>query len=595
MHKFILFLLLLPFTVFAQSPQPLTEALSNAVKQIENAPAIAKFEQLAIPIKGTQSIADAVRNYYQKQHPFLQQQATDINLLHAKHTVIGWHLYFQQIYNGFPVLGATLKVNLNDQGVTLSVFDKLANTQYWNVQGSLNAAVENRVWLIVNDEPIIAYQQSVSGYQRLYDAQGNLIIEKDTRLYFLHDDTIVSAKVFRPDPLTPIGVIAGLNGTYQHFKDSDYALINNQRVDVKLPVTFNGSVFQLKNKYARIYDTSFKAPNIDPATSLTPTFNFTRQQNGFKDVMALYHVTNTQEYLHSLGIDEVKYQLKIDAHSSTSDQSYFEYDGDTSLNFGTGGVPDAEDADVIVHEFTHAVSFSINPSINMSSERRAIEEATCDIMAAIYSKRYAPFNWRRLFNWDAPNPFATGVNPFWNGRNGNSTKTYANLTSDPYGSSEIWTSTLLDIEEQIGSDSTIMLMFASLASYTDNTTMPQAAQLFMQADSVLINKHFGWKIGPVFNARLLGNFPTSINEQLNLTNGLTILNTQSFASGEGNAIVNIPLLANVVVYDIQGKKLMEYTKQQGPLVLNPADFTSGIYIVRITAENAQLSLKILKY
>ncbi len=64
--------------------------------------------------------------------------------------------------------------------------------------------------------------------------------------------------------------------------------------------------------------------------------------------MALYHVTNTQEYLHSLGIDEVKYQLKIDAHSSTSDQSYFEYDGDTTLNFGTGGVPDAEDADHLV-------------------------------------------------------------------------------------------------------------------------------------------------------------------------------------------------------------------------------------------------------
>lgn len=595
MYKLILAVFLLPLLAVGQASRPYpTEGLYRALLQAENTPALVQFGPTTIPLVGYESVQDAVKAFYKKNHPVLQSPETDLQLLHAKKSIMGSHLYFQQLYKGVPIIGATLKVNMNAAGVTLSVFDKLTSTENWTAEPVANAALGKSCWLVTGEQSELVYVRSQSGFKQWLDSQGNTIREQDTRLYYASDDTLVAAKVFRPDPLTPIGVIAGQNGTYKHFNDSDYAMLNDQRVEVTLPVTYNGSVFQLQNKYARIYDTSFKSPNIAPATSTTPQFYFTRKQNGFKDVMALYHVTNTQEYLHSLGINEVTYQLKIDAHSSTSDQSFFEYDGDTTLNFGEGGVPDAEDADVIVHEFTHAVSFSINPCLNMSSERRAIEEATCDVMAAIYSKRYAPFNWRKLFNWDAPNPFATGVNPFWNGRNGNSTKNYSNLTSDSYGSSEIWTSTLLDVEEQIGSDSTVLLMLTSLASYSDNTTMPQAAQLFMQADSVLLNKYFAWKIGPVFNARLLGNFPTGIQEQQLLANQMVLRNTQEFLEGTGNAVLAVPVVADVCVYDIQGRVLQRHSQSKGNLSFNPADFTSGMYIVRVTTPTGQVSLKLLK-
>ncbi|MES2778660.1 MAG: T9SS type A sorting domain-containing protein [Bacteroidota bacterium] len=596
MNKLITALLLLPMLTAGQSPLPVqSDILYNVINITENSSAVASFDPVYIPLKGAESVAEAVHNYYKQQHEQLQQAETDIQLIHTKHTGMGWHLYFQQVYKGIAIMGATLKVNINDAGTTLSIFDKLASTENWNTQFVANTYFGKGMWLVVDKRPIAVYQKTLNGNRLITDIEGNVIRQKDTRLYFTKDDTLVAAKVFRPDPLTPISVIAGLNGTYKHFNDSDYALLNDQRVDVSLPVTFNGSVFQLKNKYARIYDTSFKAPNIAPATSATPQFNFTRKQDGFKEVMALYHVTNTQEYLHSLGIDEVKYQLKMDAHSSTSDQSYFEYEGDTTLNFGTGGVPDAEDADVIVHEFTHAVSFSVNPNLNMSTERRAIEEGMCDVMAATYSKKYTAFNWRRIFNWDAPNPFATGVTPFWNGRNANSNKTYDDLSNDAYFSSEIWSSALLDIEEQIGSDSTIILMLASLASYTDNTTMLQAAQLFMQADSVLLNKHFGWKMGSVFNARKLGNFPTGLTDQEQLNQQLIVRNSLAFASGDGNAVLTIPVKADIVVYDLQGRKLFTFGNQQGELTFRTEDFVSGMYIVIVSTPTAQSSLKLMKY
>ncbi|MES2558916.1 MAG: T9SS type A sorting domain-containing protein [Bacteroidota bacterium] len=596
MNKSILALLMLPTLLLAQSSVPTqTDILYNAVKVSENSVATASFNRINIPVAGRRTVTEAVQQYYEQHHPALQSSETSIRLLHAKHTVLGWHLYYEQLYKGIPITGATLKVNINDAGTTLSVFDKLELTQNWKaVLVAPNASFGKGMWLVVDGQPVAVYRRSEGGKRIMTDDNGIVFSEKDGRLYFAGDDTLVTAKVFLPDPITPIGVIAGLNGTYKHFNDSDYALLNNQLVEVSFPVTFDGSLFQLRNKYARIYDTSFKTPNISPAISVTPQFNFTRKQNGFKDVMALYHVTNTQEYLHALGIDEVKYQLKIDAHATTSDQSYFEYDGDTALNFGTGGVPDAEDADVIVHEFTHAVSFSINPNLNMSPERRAIEEGLCDVMAAIYSKKYTLFNWRRIFNWDAPNPFATGVTPFWNGRNGNSTKTYANLTNDSYASSEIWSSTLLDIAEQIGSDSTIILMLASVASYTDNTTMPQAATLFMQVDSILLNKHFSWKMGTIFNNRLLGNFPTGMDEQTILSQQLRLNNSLAFALGDGDALLNLPLKADVVVYDLQGRKHSAVAQCEGELLIRTKDFVPGLYIVRVYTRSAQVSLKLLK-
>jgi hypothetical protein len=216
-------------------------------------------------------------------------------------------------------------------------------------------------------------------------------------------------------------------------------------------------------------------------------------------------------------------------------------------------------------------------------------------VAAVYSRKYAPFNWRKLFNWDAPNPFAAGVTPFWNGRNGNATKTYVDLSTDSYFSSEIWSSTLLDIVEQIGGDSTIKLMLASMASYTDNTTMPQAAKLFMQADSILLNKYFGWKICPVFNARKMGNFPTGISESKRDLEMLSIQNSAAFANGQGDATLVLPFEADVVIYDLQGRMYQSYAKQNHNLVLRSSEFEKGMYWVRVFTPSTNATLKLIKF
>jgi hypothetical protein len=268
---------------------------------------------------------------------------------------------------------------------------------------------------------------------------------------------------------------------------------------------------------------------------------------------------------------------------------------DSSLNFGTGGVPDAEDGDVITHEYTHAISWFLNAAPNMGVERRAMDEAMCDVMAATMSKKYTPFNWRLMFNFDGPNPVAPGASGFWGGRNANSPKTYSDKVNDYYSDSEIWSSTLLDVSEETGNDSLIILMLTSIYSLPQNGNMLQGAQLIMQADSVLFGKYFGWKMGRIFNERGLGNFKTGLREQAAWQGSLRLINTAAFASGEAPASLDLPADALVSVYDIQGRKISEeHLGTAGTVTFDPGQFAAGMYVVKVQVGEAGAGLKLIR-
>ncbi len=583
------FLMMFPFIAFAQQStnrQVIQQTPVDALKAAEQTIPSANFTTFEIDV--TKDINQSILAHFQQSEPLLAQPDMGLMHVYTKYSRLGRHILYQQTYKGIPVLGATLKVNINPEGKILSVFNTLQTISATEFAPSSTA---NAHWLLVNQQPQLVYAYHEGENYIVKDGNGSVIRERDAKLYLMADDSTVSGKVFLPDPLTPIGVISGQDGTYKHFNDSDYALINDQRMSVVFPATYDSNVFLLKNKYVKLVD--IQTPNISPPVSSTPSFDYLRGEDGFKDVMVIYHITNLQQQLHAIGINQVDMPIRCDAHAGTQDNSSF-MPTDTTLRFGTGGVPDAEDADVIVHEFTHVLSFFITPSVSMSNERRAMEEGICDVQAAIYSHRYAGFNWRKLYNWDAPNPVASGTSPFWPGRNGASTKTYAQYSGSPYSDCEIWTSTILDIAEAIGHDSTLVLLFASLASYTDQTTMPQAAELFMQADSVLMNKAYGWKIGPIFNARGLGDFPTAIPEVQRLMKTLTMANTAEFAMGIGEASLELPFQATINVYDMQGRLVESRKANAGVTTFNPQQYVSGMYIVRIESQGSEAAIKLVR-
>ena len=101
--------------------------------------------------------------------------------------------------------------------------------------------------------------------------------------------------------------------------------------------------------------------------------------------MGYFWVNQAQEYLQSLGfgstlpgIIEESFSVKINQYGG--DNSY-QTDKPYRIRLGKGGVDDAEDAEVIVHEYGHAVHQSQVPGYGQSADAGAIGESFGDYLA----------------------------------------------------------------------------------------------------------------------------------------------------------------------------------------------------------------------
>jgi len=128
------------------------------------------------------------------------------------------------------------------------------------------------------------------------------------------------------------------------------------------------------------------ASNPGPAAySTSNTFIFNRADDRFEQVMGYFWVNQAQEYLQSLGfgstlrpVNKRTQDLKIDQYGI--DNSY-QNDHPDYIRLGKGGVDDAEDAEVIVHEYGHAVHASQVPGFGTSLDAGSIGEAWGDYFA----------------------------------------------------------------------------------------------------------------------------------------------------------------------------------------------------------------------
>jgi hypothetical protein len=183
--------------------------------------------------------------------------------------------------------------------------------------------------------------------------------------------------VFVSNPVQSLG-----DETLTDQKDSDAAVPSSAYHDVALS-NLDGSGF-LRGDYATI-----SSETGNPAYSPTNTFRYTRHQDEFEQVMAYYWITQAQRYIHSLGFGETRrpvnnrpQPVRIDQWGQ--DNSFATDHPKNELRFGKGGVDDAEDAEVILHEYGHAIHFSQNFSF-ASEEAGAISEGFGDYWAVTVS------------------------------------------------------------------------------------------------------------------------------------------------------------------------------------------------------------------
>lgn len=432
-------------------------------------------------------------------------------------------------------------------------------------------------------------------HQEVLVSGNEIISQADLHRYFHGpNDSVVSVKVFGPDPLTSAGVNYG--PPYKDNNDMRHPLLDNERLTKSVVVTYDSSgLFRPENDYVKILD--FNPPNISPVTSTSNEMYYTRDEDGFEDMNVLYHITTHKEHLIGLGFPSIPdYTIEVDAHAvNGADQSFFSTATNPGrLYFGEGGVDDAEDADVIIHEYTHSVIYVASPSTTASTERRCIEEALGDYFAASYSNSFGLFNEHQVFNWD-------GHNEFWPGREVESGKDYGQSSfknGNIYSHTDLFASPLMEINDKLGRNTADELVLEALFNLGPNTTMSEMAGFIILSDSLL---NGGVNYQTILQAFVRRNIlPTiSLAEVENLKNSLMVFNTLEFADG-GPVMVrsqNVKLTSYRLT-SLSGQLIVEqqiHHPQNEVLEISSPSLQSGMYLLTLTtAFGQEVSYKLLR-
>ena len=101
------------------------------------------------------------------------------------------------------------------------------------------------------------------------------------------------------------------------------------------------------------------------------------------------------------------------------------------MTFGTGGVDDAEDAEIILHEYGHAIQDDQVPGWGQHEEGSAMGEGFGDYNAASFFAETKPLaNETNVGNWDATS--YSGAEPPYLRRLDSNKKYPKDLTHEPH-------------------------------------------------------------------------------------------------------------------------------------------------------------------
>jgi len=208
----------------------------------------------------------------------------------------------------------------------------------------------------------------------------------------------------------------------------------------------------------------------NPAFSPAGVFDFNRHQDEFEQVMAYYWITEAQNYIQRLGFGTGlfppvnKESQRVRINQWGADNSFFT-DTKDELRFGKGGVDDAEDAEVILHEYGHAIQDSQQTpfGFGFSVEARSIGEGFSDYWAVTVSSLVAPTpDPACVADWDSVS--YTSKTPHCLRRVDTNLHYPQDLNGAVHHDGMIWSRALWDIRAALGAT---------------------------QADTIILNAHFG--------------------------------------------------------------------------------------------------------
>jgi len=246
--------------------------------------------------------------------------------------------------------------------------------------------------------------------------------------------------VFFPNPVADLG-----DETLTDQKDADYAALAPAYRD-KVLTNLDGTGF-LVGDWANIVSET-GAPAYSPSNE----FRYRRDDDRFEQVMAYYWVTESQKYIQSLGFGTTLRPVNQKSQNVRINQwgldNSFATTHKDELRFGKGGVDDAEDAEVILHEYGHAIHFSQN-FVFATEEAGAISEGFGDYWAVTLGNFLAPTpDPACVADWDSVS--YTASVPHCLRRVDRNLHYPADLNGEVHHDGQIWSRALWDIRQAVG-------------------------------------------------------------------------------------------------------------------------------------------------
>jgi zinc metalloprotease ZmpB len=306
-----------------------------------------------------------------------------------------------------------------------------------------------------------------------------------------------TGSVFVPNPVQSLG-----DESLTDQKDADAAVPAPAYHDVAL-TNLDGSGF-LRGDYATVV-----SETGNPAFSPTNTFRYTRHQDEFEQVMAYYWVTEAQRYIHSLGFGESRRPIDnrpqaVRINQLGQDNSFATDHPKDELRFGKGGVDDAEDAEVVLHEYGHAIHFA-QDFVFGSEQAGAISEGFGDYWAVtvadVVSKSLGVPEREPLpcvADWDSTS--YTSTVPHCLRRVDTNLHFPADLNGEVHHDGQIWSRALWDIRQALGNVKADTIILQGSFDFP-GTTMPDLATRTVRAAQQLYGNAAAKAVTKAFTGR----------------------------------------------------------------------------------------------
>ncbi|WP_198675807.1 M4 family metallopeptidase [Kribbella monticola] len=460
----------------------------------------------AAPAKGTSTVA----------------VPANLKLIKTKTSLLGKHYWYQQTFKGLPVIngyyaqhtdksGKVVQTNDGRDAVpdSLDVSAKVpaaTATQSANTVVTARAARSRIAAPNKNGTPTPTATQGAAQLAVIGGPNARLVWNVTSRSSEGVSRSLVDAKsgavvdskvishnadgkgsVFDPNPVV---TLKNENLTDQNDQNQDALFLAQKNVILR---NLDGSG-KLNGTYVNI-----KEAKGGLASSKTNTFVYQRHSDKFEQVEAYYQVNQTQEYIHSLGFKDVNNESQdFSINTFAGDNSFYDPSTDM-ITMGEGGVDDAEDAEVIWHEYGHAIQDDVVPGFGESEQAGAIGEGFGDYWAVQQSIPVSKgYDIPCVMDWDSTS-YTDG--PKHCLRRTDTGKTTDDIDGEVHDDGEIWSNALWDIQKSLGRTKANKVILQGTFFYAPDTSFADAARVTVQSARLLYGKAAADQVTTAFKAR----------------------------------------------------------------------------------------------